>query len=65
LRWEWDEVVPFHESGGMLGFAAFGDVVLEQDDEVQRAPIRTTIFAVRTPDGWKMRQFHGSSPTSP
>jgi len=49
----------------MLGFAAFGDVVLEQDDEVQRAPIRTTIFAVRTPDGWKMRQFHGSSPTSP
>ena len=63
LRWEWDELAPFHESEGMLGFAAFGEVVLEEGDVVQRAPIRVTIFAVRQANGWRMRQFHGSIPT--
>ena len=63
LRWEWEEVVPFHQSEGMLGFAAFGEVVVEEGDVVQRAPIRVTIFAVRQANGWRIRQFHGSIPT--
>jgi ketosteroid isomerase-like protein len=63
LRWEWEELVPFYQSKGMLGFAAFGEVVLEEGDVVQRAPIRVTIFAVRQANGWRMRQFHGSIPT--
>lgn len=62
LRWEWEELVPFHQAEEMLGFAAFGEVVLEEDGVVQRAPIRVTIFAVRHATGWRMRQFHGSIP---
>jgi hypothetical protein len=27
-----------------------------------RAPIRVTVLAVETPDGWRLRQFHGSIP---
>jgi hypothetical protein len=65
LRWEWDEVIPFHHSGETIGFAAFGAVVLAEGDDVQRAPIRVTIFAVQTPSGWRMRQFHGSIPAAP
>lgn len=62
LRWEWGEVIPFHESAGVLGFAAFGDVVVSDGSGERRAPIRATILAVQTPDGWRMRQFHGSIP---
>jgi hypothetical protein len=58
LRWEWDDMVPFHESPGEVGFAAFGEVVAGE----LRAPIRVTILAVETPDGWRLRQFHGSIP---
>jgi uncharacterized protein (TIGR02246 family) len=63
LRWEWREIVPFHDDDGALGFAAFGDVVLAKGGEEERASIRLTVFAVRTPGGWRMRQFHGSIPT--
>jgi hypothetical protein len=64
LRWEWREIVPFHESDNSLGFAAFGDVVLADAENELRAPIRLTLFAVETPDGWRIRQFHGSIPWS-
>ena len=63
LRWEWREVIPFHQSAGTLGFAAFGDVVVSDGNDERRAPIRLTIFAVQTPDGWRLRQFHGSIPS--
>ncbi|HLY94131.1 MAG TPA: nuclear transport factor 2 family protein [Gaiellaceae bacterium] len=63
LRWEWSETVPFHEGDGELGFAAFGEIVVTKGQEERRAPIRVTIFAVETPDGWRLRQFHGSVPT--
>jgi SnoaL-like domain len=65
LRWEWDEVVPFHETADEIGLAAFGEVVLAEDGREVRAPIRLTIFAVRGPQGWRIRQFHGSNPASP
>jgi len=58
LRWEWQEVVPFYESEGTLGFAAFGEV---RSGEL-RAPMRLTVIAVRGADGWKLRSFHGSIP---
>jgi hypothetical protein len=63
LRWEWAEIVPFHQSAGALGFAAFGEIVVSSASGEQRAPIRATLFAVETPDGWKLRQFHGSIPS--
>ena len=63
LRWEWQDVVPFHEAEDGLGFAAFGEVVLAEADTEFRAPIRLTVFAVRTADGWRVRQFHGSIPS--
>lgn len=65
LRWEWDEIVPFHQADGALGFAAFGDVVLTEGDAETRAPIRATIVASRTADGWKLSHFHGSVPLTP
>ena len=60
LRWEWNEVVPFHHGEGVLGFAGFGDVVVSDGSGERRAPIRVTILAVETPDGWRLREFHGS-----
>ena len=58
FRWELDDYVVFHDEGGELGFAAFGEVV--QGD--RRAPFRMTIFAVETYGGWRIRHFHGSIP---
>jgi len=63
LRWEWREVVPFHEEPGSLGFAAFGEIIISLGSDERRAPIRLTIFAVQTPHGWRLRQFHGSIPS--
>ncbi len=63
LRWEWSEVVPFHEAEGALGFAAFGEIVVSDANGERRAPIRVTIFVVEREDGWRVRQFHGSVPT--
>jgi ketosteroid isomerase-like protein len=64
LRWEWREIVPFHQAAGTLGFAAFGDVVWSDGGGEQRAAIRLTVLAIQTADGWKMRQFHGSIPAT-
>ena len=63
LRWDWTDIVPFHDEGECLGFAAFGDIVVGDDGAERRAPIRLTLFAVRTSEGWRIRQFHGSIPS--
>src|SRR3954469_19538518 len=63
LRWDWRDVIPFHDEAESLGFAAFGDIVVSDGDTEERAPIRATLLAVRTPDGWRIRQFHGSIPS--
>lgn len=63
LRWDWHEVVPFHQDAASLGFAAFGEIVVSLGGDERRAPIRLTIFAIQTPNGWRLRQFHGSIPS--
>ena len=63
LRWDWDEVVPFHDDGESIGFAAFGEIVVTDGDREDRAPIRATLLAVRAPGGWRIRHFHGSIPS--
>lgn len=63
LRWEWRDVITFHEDAGALGFAAFGEIIVSVGNDERRAPIRLTIFAVQTQHGWRLRQFHGSIPT--
>ena len=50
FRWEYTDVVQFHEDG----FAAFGEIVVDG----LRAPFRLTLVAV---DG-RIRAFHGSIP---
>ena len=60
FRWEWQEIAPFHESGDLLGFAAFGELVMGDE----RYPMRATVLAARTPDGWRLRHFHGSIPAT-
>jgi SnoaL-like domain len=40
LRWEWAHVVPFHRTKDTVGFAAFGDVVVAENDAEWRQPIR-------------------------
>ncbi|MEA2365393.1 MAG: hypothetical protein QOI32_905 [Thermoleophilaceae bacterium] len=63
LRWDWHEVVPFHQGADTLGFAAFGEIVVSDGTAERRAPIRATLFAVDAGDGWRLRQFHGSIPS--
>jgi SnoaL-like protein len=63
LRWEWREIVPFYEGVDALGFAAFGDIVVADATGERSAPIRLTVFAVRTAERWRVRQFHGSIPS--
>lgn len=60
FRWEWEEIVPFHETDDALGLAAFGELVVGE----RRYPMRATVLAVRTGDGWRLRHFHGSVPVS-
>jgi hypothetical protein len=62
LRWEWAEVVPFHNTDDAVGFAAFGDVVLVTNGSEWRMPIRMTGLGVREGGRWRLRQFHGSIP---
>jgi ketosteroid isomerase-like protein len=62
FRWEWSEIVPFHRSEDALGFAAFGEIVVTADEGERRDPMRLTVLAVRSADGWRLRQFHGSIP---
>jgi hypothetical protein len=59
LRWEWAAVIPFHATEDSIGWAAFGDVVVDEE----RWPIRMTGLAVRDDAVWRLRQFHGSIPT--
>lgn len=54
FRWEYTEVVPFHDDG----FAAFGEIVAGRPEGELRAPFRLTLVAV---DG-RIRSFHGSIP---
>ena len=65
VRWEWNETFMFYECDSALGFAAFGEVVLADEDQEARAPFRGTFFAVRVSDRWRLRQFHGSIPQVP
>ena len=60
LRWDWTEVIPFHQTEDTVGFAAFGDVVLAGTGSESREAIRMTGFAVRDGGRWRLRQFHGS-----
>ena len=62
LRWEWEQVVPFHRTPDTVGFAAFGDVVVTENGAEWRQPIRMTGLAVRVGERWRLRQFHGSIP---
>jgi hypothetical protein len=62
LRWEWAEVIPFHSTEDVLGFAAFGDAVVVENDSEWRKPIRMTGLAVRDGGRWRLRHFHGSIP---
>ena len=62
LFWDWREVIAFYETEEVIGFAGFGDVVVISDEGESRAPIRATLLAVETSDGWRIKQFHGSIP---
>lgn len=64
FRWEWRDVVVFHEAPGLLGFASFGELVYAEGPEVRRAPFRLTVVAEEHPGGWLIRLFHGSIPSS-
>jgi uncharacterized protein (TIGR02246 family) len=63
LRWEWDDVVPFHDEPGLVAFAAFGDIVVSDGANEQRAPIRASLVAVPADGGWQIKHFHGSIPS--
>lgn len=60
FRWEWRNVVVFHEAPGLLGFNGFGDIVITGAQRSDRAPFRLTVVAVEHPGGWAIRHFHGS-----
>jgi ketosteroid isomerase-like protein len=62
VQWAWAEKHLFYESDGALGFAAFGEIILTEAEIESRAPFRLTLFVIRAPDGWRIRQFHGSVP---
>ena len=64
LFWDWREVVPFYETTDVIGFAGFGDVVVTSEEGEWRAPIRATLLAVETSNGWRIKQFHGSIPAN-
>src|SRR3954471_18808165 len=64
LSWDWHEVTPFFEAAGAIGFAGFGEIVVVDDQGERRAPIRATLLAVETSAGWRIKEFHGSIPSS-
>ena len=63
LRWDWHDVVPFHDEPDVLAFAAFGDVVVSDGSTEQRAPIRASLVAAPVDGGWRIKHFHGSIPS--
>jgi SnoaL-like protein len=64
LFWDWHEVVGFYETEDVIGFAAFGDIVMVSEEGESRAPIRATLLAIETSGGWRIKQFHGSIPAN-
>src|SRR4051794_30321246 len=63
LRWDWGEVIPFYETDDLVTFAAFGDIVVTDEEGERRAPIRATVMAAESETGWRIRLFHGSIPS--
>ena len=63
LRWEWAETRLFYNAADVLGFAAFGEVVLTGEASEWRSPIRLTVLAVQVEGDWRLREFHGSIPS--
>ena len=63
LRWDWREVVPFHDEPDLLAFAAFGEIVVTDGTSEQRAPIRASLVAAPADSGWRIKHFHGSIPS--
>ena len=64
LHWDWREVIPFYETDESIAFAAFGDIVVTDESDQRRAPIRATVLADETATSWRIRLFHGSIPSS-
>jgi uncharacterized protein (TIGR02246 family) len=63
LSWELAEVDVFLEEGDVLGFAALGEIVVQQDGTEDRSAFRLTLVVRRTADGWRILSFHGSIPS--
>src|SRR3954447_19928676 len=55
LHWDWHEVIPFYETDDVIGFAGFGDVGVTSEEGEWRAPIRATLLAVETGNGWRIK----------
>src|SRR3954464_14689873 len=51
LFWDWREVIPFHETDELIAFAAFGDIVVTDEKDQRRAPIRASVLAVEVSSG--------------
>jgi uncharacterized protein (TIGR02246 family) len=64
FRWEWHDVVVFHEGPGNIGCAAFGELIVSGADTEDHIPFRVTFSAVDGVSGWRFTQFHGSVPAS-
>src|SRR3954447_2021502 len=63
LRWDWQDVVPFHDEPDLLAFDAFGEIVVTSGTAEQRAPIRASLVATPADSGWRIKHFHGSIPS--
>lgn len=64
FRWEWRDVVVFHEDAGAIGCAAFGELIVFGAESENHVPFRVTFNAVDGVSGWRFTQFHGSVPSS-
>ena len=64
LSWDWREIIPFFESSDVIGVAGFGEIVVADEEGERRAPFRATVLAVETDAGWRIKQFHGSIPST-
>ena len=62
FRWEWRDVVVFHEGPGTIGCGAFGELIISGGDEDTHVPFRVTFTAADGVSGWRFTQFHGSVP---
>src|SRR5438445_11804386 len=63
LHWAWREVIPFYETDESIAFAAFGDIVVTDESDQRRAPIRATVLADETATSWRIRLVHASIPS--